>query len=148
MAGLPSSPTFTAALETLRGAERRTLKVIFRGLHPPQISELHGEFAAELLDQGGPVGQQLTGWLFRAYGPWVGKAFCPSQDGLGVGYNCFARSEGIQPRLPMDTSIEPSAMEKWDYMVIDYRRRNRGPIRWLRGELREFSPGVLLGIGS
>lgn len=142
------SPEQAKCLNCLRDADRRTLKAIFRTLHVPTISNLHGEFDAELLDQGKGVGAWFTRRMLNSHGLWVGKAFEPLSETSGKGYTCFQRGEAIVAGLPTRISIGPSLTGDGESMLIDYASTSRGIARWMVDELREYGPGVLLGIGT
>lgn len=141
-------PEIASQLASLKTADRRTLKVLFRTLQPPNLLQLEGEYEAALLQQGGPI----VGWLmratFRAHGKWIGKAFRASDAQSGEGYNYFQKGDSIQQKLFMDIRIEESQFESGPSMMIDYRKKNWGPIRWLDGEVRQVIPGLLLGFGT
>lgn len=131
----------------LREASRVELRELFRNSPAPDIMSVRGEFEAELLDQGGAAAQRLTSAVFSMRGNWLGKAFHPISETRGVGYNTFIKNGEIIPKLPMDTTLQPSTFEDGDSMIIRYNERHSGLIRWLVGELREVAPSVLLGIG-
>ncbi len=135
------------AIDSLRVADRRHLKCIFRDCQPPNMESLVGEFNAELLHQGGRAAGVLTKILFGTSGRWIGKAFCPTSAATGVGYNCFRQGPHVLPKLHMDTFLAASKLDSGQSLVINYANRNLGLIRWLRGEVRQVAPGVLLGIG-
>lgn len=136
------------ALERLTSVDRRTLKVIFRGLDAAALGATQGEYEAVMLHQGGRLGAVLTQGLFGLKGKWTGKAFRPLSDDSGEGYNTFLRAGGSLQALPMDTSIGPSAIDGRPSFLLNYQAKNSGPIRWLVGELRTYQPGVLLGMGT
>ena len=135
-------------LHTFLGTERYRLKLIFRDLQAPVMSEVAGEYDAQLLDQGDRLGSYVTRKIFGAKGPWIGKAFRPLSDTSGEGYNAFGSVKNRTTMLPMDTYIGPSAIVPGHSYVLDYRNKNWGPIRWLKGELRQASPNLLLGMGT
>ncbi len=137
-----------ACLETLRSTDRVGLKKMFRDLKPPQMETFSGEFDAELLEQGGRVASLLTRSAFGVYGPWIGKAFKPLSATSGTGYNCFRYGDKIMPKLPMDTVIADSRLSRGKSLIINYRAKNSGVVRWLIGELRVVVPTVILGFGA
>ncbi|MCA9135292.1 MAG: hypothetical protein KDB00_01000 [Planctomycetales bacterium] len=134
-------------LLNLLSVDRFRLKMIYWSLPTPTISEIEGEYDAQLLDQGDALGSFVTRRLFASKGPWLGKAFRPVSESIGQGYNAFGTAEEREALLPMNTYIDHSLMVPGYSYILDYQRLNRGPIRWLRGELRIASPSILLGMG-
>ncbi|TWT83793.1 hypothetical protein CA13_52640 [Planctomycetes bacterium CA13] len=135
-------------LAELRSLDRFRLKLIYQDLQAPQMADVRGEYDGTLLDQGDCVGALFIRTAFGATGPWLGKAFRPVSEIVGEGYNAFGTIADRQARLPMDTLIDHSHIVAGYSYILDYRTKNRGPIRWLRGELRQLSPDLLLGIGT
>lgn len=132
----------------LKQMRRNELRRVFKDLPPAPVSSTEGEYEAHLLDQGDLVGGLLTKVLFRSKGPWVGKAFRPRSEQSGEGYNLFVDGERRTTKLPMDTYVGDSAVALGQSMILDYRRQNRGVIRFLIGELRQYNDHVLLGMGA
>ncbi|QDV43274.1 hypothetical protein Enr13x_31290 [Stieleria neptunia] len=135
-------------LADLLTLDRFRLKMVYWELPTPTMADVSGEYDAQLLDQGDRFGSFLTRRAFGSKGPWVGKAFRPLSHCDGEGYNAFGTVEDRKALLPMDTYIDYSNIVPGDSFILDYRSKNRGPIRWLRGELRQVSPNVLLGMGT
>lgn len=137
--------------ETVRGIRslsRFDVKMMYWDLKVPDLQEVSGEYDAFLLDQGDFIGSFLTKVLFRSQGPWRGKAFRPISESSGEGYNLFGSEESPRTVLRMDTYIGHSQIVPGFAYILDYRRRNFGPIRWLLGEIRQVTPEILLGIGT
>lgn len=134
-------------LQSLRGADRLTLRKLFHTLSPPAMDSLAGEFDAELLNQGGPILNLLTERLFAMHGNWMGKAFKPVCENTGVGYNYFESGGKAVHKLLMTTAIEKSTLDEGMSLKISYKTKNRGPISWLFGEVRQVTPNVMLGTG-
>ncbi len=135
-------------LGTLRDAERLWLKCCFRELPPPKIDDFRGEFDAELLDQGGKAANRIVRWIFSVHGPWLGKAFNPITDSTGEGYNYFEQSGKSVRLLPMKTYVGNSSIAPGQSLYLDYRSTTRGPIRYLVGEVRQYSDTVFIGMGT
>ncbi len=135
-------------LAELLKLDRFQLKMTYWDLPTPAVADVSGEYDAQLLDQGDRFGAFLTRVAFGSKGPWVGKAFRPLSHADGEGYNAFGTVEDRKALLPMDTYIDHSNIVPGNSYILDYRSKNRGPIRWLRGELRQVSANVLLGIGT
>ncbi|QEF99678.1 hypothetical protein Mal15_37440 [Stieleria maiorica] len=148
MLGETLSPPEKEQLAELMRLDRFRLKMLYWDLPTPSIADLAGEYDAQLLDQGDPLGTFLTRTLFGSKGPWLGKAFRPISDTCGEGYNAFGTVEDRRALLPMDTSIDHSLVVPGDSFILDYRHRNWGPICWLRGEVRRVSESVFLGMGT
>jgi hypothetical protein len=148
MLGQNLSKNDKAQLSEFLQTKRFGLKLIFQALPAPVMTEVAGEYDARLLDQGDRLGSYLTRKIFGSKGPWIGKAFRPLSDASGEGYNAFGSVEDRSKILPMDTYIGPSLIVDGHSYVLDYREKNRGPIRWLTGELRQVSPDLLLGMGT
>lgn len=135
-------------LAELLSVNRFQLKKIFWGLSAPAVTDVSGEYDAQLLDQGDRFSEMVVRKAFGSKGPWVGKAFRPLSESKGEGYNAFGTPEDRVALLPMDTYLGHSLMVDGQSYILDYRGKNRGPIRWLRGELRQVSSDILLGMGT
>ena len=135
-------------LVEILSADRLRVKMIYWDLPTPTMSDLDGEYDAQLLNQGDRVGSFLTHTIFGSKGNWIGKAFRPLSGTTGEGYNAFGEVEDRQALLPMDTYLDHSLVVTGYSYILDYRLRNRGPIRWLRGEVRKVSDSVFLGLGT
>ena len=135
-------------LTALLSADRFQLKQIFINLPTPTVPEVIGEYGAQLLDQGDRLGSFVIRKVFGSKGPWIGKAFRPLSETEGEGYNAFGLIDEREPLLPMSTYIGHSFIVPGESYILDYRRKNRGPIRWLFGELRQVNSTILLGMGT
>lgn len=144
----PLSEEQSDCLNRLRAMTRRELILLFRPLAPPSMREFEGEYDSELLHQGSPTSDRITRAIFGLGGPWTGKAFAPVSDTKGVGYNCFRNQGQATFKLPMQTEIAPSKLEHGRSLIINYAGMNRGLIRYLKGEVREVIPTVMLGFGT
>jgi hypothetical protein len=144
----PLTEEQTSCLEQLRSLTRRELIFLFRTLQPPEMRQFEGEFDSELLHQGGPASTRITRAIFGLGGPWTGKAFSAVSDTEGVGYNCFRDERRAEFKLPMRTEVTNSRLDQGRSLIIDYSTMNRGMIRFLKGEVREVVPTVMLGFGA
>jgi hypothetical protein len=135
-------------LDELFRHERFHLKRIYEELSTPNLAEISGEYDARLLDQGNRIGSFMVRKAFSMRADWLGKAFRPLSPTMGEGYNVFGTANHRRAQLPMSTYIDQSIVTCGDAIILDYRTKNRGLIRWLRGELRQVSPSVLLGLGT
>ncbi|MEO1614544.1 MAG: hypothetical protein AAFV88_01760 [Planctomycetota bacterium] len=148
MIGQQLSPNEQAELQQLMVADRMTIKQKYWSLPEPSIGDIQGDFDARLLDQGRGMGAVMTKLLFGMKGPWLGKGFQPESETTGSGYNTFGDAQDYRRELLMDTYIDHSKIIPGFAFILDYRHRNWGAIRWLRGELRAITPDLVLGIGT
>ncbi len=135
-------------LEALMRLNRVQLKYLYWSLPTPALTEITGEYDACLLDQGDRVACVVTRLCFGLNGHWIGKGFRPTSDTQGEGYNAFGSIENRTTDYLMDTYIGDSSIIPGKSFILDYRAKNRGPIRWLVGELRVLSNSIVLGIGT
>ncbi|MCC9601660.1 hypothetical protein LOC67_13965 [Stieleria sp. JC731] len=135
-------------VDHLKALERFELKMVYHELVPPNISNVDAEYGAVLLSQGDRFSTSIVRKMFSSKGPWLGKGFRPITETAGEGYNVFGTPAKRKIQLPMDTYIAGSNVVSGTAFVLDYRKRNRGAICWLRGELRVLSDDMLLGMGT
>ena len=135
-------------LNEILGLNRFDLKMLYWELPTPAIEIVSGEYDAQLLDQGDPIGSFITRRIFGSRGQWLGKAFRPLSSSNGEGYNAFGTPRDREALLPMDTYIGDSFIVPGNAYMLNYRAKNSGPIRWLLGELRQATPEILLGMGT
>lgn len=145
--GLNLPPDQKTYLDHLFKLDRLGLKQLYWSLSTPELTDIKGEYDACLLDQGHSLASIITRFCFGLKGPWVGKAFRPVSDDHGEGYNAFGSISDRKRYLPMDTYIGHSLIIPGESFILNYATKNRGPIRWLRGELRPLTPSIVLGIG-
>lgn len=141
----------------LRMMNRQQLVGLYHQLERPAFDEMHGEYAASLLDQGSPLSNVLNGFAINARGTWLGKAFEPTGPNEGHGYNSFRGRSGVVRRFRMRTRIGPSKLEgdERDAFHLEYADlnsfRSGGPIGALLhtmfDEVRKADSGVYLGLG-
>ncbi|MEM6472872.1 MAG: hypothetical protein AAF802_25145 [Planctomycetota bacterium] len=148
MIGQHLSQEETDELQTLRESDRLAIKLKYWSLPEPSITDIRGDFDAELLSQGRGVGAVLTRALFGLRGSWLGKGFSPTSETQGTGYNTFGSEDDFRRELRMETYIDHSNIVPGHSFILDYRATQRGAIRWLRGELRMITSDLVLGIGT
>ena len=128
------------------------LLTLFQTLEAPGIEEMHGEFAAETLQQpnvlatlSGRYG--LNGPLYP--GKWLSKAFRPVSDRSGRGYNSFMHFGRVVQRFPMATLIAPSRYDHRPAFQLVYRAYESlfGALHMV-DEVRRLEAGQYLGIGT
>lgn len=141
------TPTQLQLLKELQVADRLRLKQIYCDLSPPSLESFQGEFDAHLLNQDGWLSTVLIRAAFRSRGKWVGKAFRQTGENEGTGYNCFLDGDRIIGGLEMDTTIGASWLDGLPSLLIIYRRRHGGLLRWFDGEVRHLTDNLYLGMG-
>lgn len=142
------SETQYGLLDDLRKMDRREVKSLFRQSPAPEIEEMNGEYAAELLNQGGRVANWIIGRLFSSAGDWRGKAFQSTGPDSGIGYNYFMQRGEKVKRLPMLTYFDETPFAGGRSLILDYFSTSRGPIRAMRGNVRRWQPGVYIGFAT
>lgn len=144
-----------ALIADLKQRSRKELKKLFWSLPVPSVSEIHGEYAGILLNQGNRVTSALTRFFVNKEGFWLGKAFEPMSDSKGRGYNIFRTRKGIRRSLRMhthhreiETEIDPEKDSETHRLTIEYGEVNDGLVGSIVDELRRVAPGLFLGIGE
>lgn len=80
--------------EDLMKLKRKQLMELFVLLDPPDMSEMHGEYRAILLDSGYVINIALAKlYLHFTWGNWQHKAFEPLGKNRGHGYNTFITTQ-------------------------------------------------------
>jgi hypothetical protein len=139
---------FATAARDLTGLSHVDLLVRFAGLEPPSLSEMDGEFAATLLDQGSRLKALVAAGFINAPGRWLCKAFRPVTESEGRGYNGFRGMFGaVRRHFSMRTFVGTSTFDGRPSYILDYSPYNWGLMRTMRDEVRRVAPGVYLGIG-
>lgn len=130
---------------------------LFHRLPAPSFDEMHGEFAATLLEQGSGSAFITAQVTLNIKGRWLCKAFEPTGPNEGHGYNTFMTPRGVKRAVRMRTRIGPSKIpgDSNDSFHLEYADLNDfkrgGPggalVHTMFDELREAAPGLYLGIG-
>lgn len=138
----------TLAGESLLFMTRPEIEAAYAGGSVPEsLEELQGSARGFVPLVMGVDRTPLAGLVQRVASaeafPWQGKSF----ESAGV-----SQSEGanqIRPLgrvAPFTATIEPSAIDGAPCVYLDYERpENPWPIRKIRDEIREISPGLFLG---
>ena len=145
-------PAVNAAdLDTLAILSTNALTDLYlAGEVPESLEALDGDPACRMLavrglDGGAPLGglRALARW---GRFPWEGKRFTSAPGARqGKGINRI-RLGGGRLWYPFETRVEPSAMDREPCILLDYDLpQNPRPIRMIRDELRQVSPGLFLG---
>lgn len=143
------SETQHQLLDQLRKLDRQEVKELFiHQSHTPDIEEMNGEYAAELLNQGHPVANWVIGKFFSAAGDWRGKAFQSTSPEGGIGYNYFMHRGEKVKRLPMLTYFDETPFAGGPSLILDYYSTSRGMVRLMRDHVRRWKEGVYLGIAT
>lgn len=130
---------------------------LYRRLEAPPFEEMHGEFAASLLDQGNARGYLLSAFAVNFKGRWLCKAFEPRGPREGHGYNSFMTPRGVSRSARMRTHLGPSKLpnDSRDAFHLEYSHFNdfrRGGaagayLRTMFDEVRKVDSALYLGIG-
>jgi hypothetical protein len=163
--------------EDLMKLKRKQLMDLFYQLDAPNMSEMHGEYRAFLLDSGYIINSALARlYLHFTWGNWQRKAFEPLRERQGHGYNTFITT---QPRLYENyfvasimkiitivrsflrlnspqrmarimlnkTSMVSSVFDGKPSFQLSYREYNTFYTNTMTDELRKVSDQLYLGIG-
>jgi hypothetical protein len=149
------APTTTAV--ALRMMTREEAVEVFHRLPAPAFEEMHGEFAATLLEQGSASAYLQAAFAVNFKGRWLTKAFEPIGPNDGHGYNSFMTPRGVRRAVRMRTYVGPSKLpdDSRDSFHLDYSDRNdfkRGGLggafaHTMFDEIRKAGPALYLGIG-
>lgn len=146
---LDAHPPSPLTLEELARRSVGELTRIYReAAAPGSLTALAGPLRGRMLTLAGPLGRGrargLVAGLSRAtFFPWRGKTFEAFDDDAGQGIN---RVHVLGERYRFELGFGESALDGRPCVVLDYDvPDNPWPIRRLRDELRELSPGLFLG---
>jgi len=151
------SPTKAITDLDLRAMSRDQVVDLYRTLDAPRFEEMHGEFAASLLDQGDAQAYLLSALVVNFGGRWLCKAFEPTGPNEGHGYNSFMTPRGVRRAARMRTRVGPSKLpgDPKDAFHLEYADLNSfrqgGPkgavLHTMFDEVRKVGAGLYLGIG-
>jgi hypothetical protein len=151
------SPSRAITALDLRMMPRDEVVALYHRLEAPPFEEMHGEFAASLLDQGNARGFLLSALAVNMTGRWLCKAFEPTGPTEGHGYNSFMTPRGVRRGTRMRTHLGPSKLpnDTGDAFHLEYSHFNDlkrgGPagayLRTMFDEVRKVGPGLYVGIG-
>jgi hypothetical protein len=142
--------TTPRTLDDLAALDVAALEALYRaGTVPASLHALDGNPVCRMLAirglDGGGAGGTIRSLARASWFPWAGKSFAAQTDGAGNGIN-RVRLGGTRRWFPFTTTIEPSAIDGAPCIFLDYDHAiNPRPIRMIRDELREVSPGLFLG---
>lgn len=151
------SPSEGITAPELHMMPRDEVVALYHRLKAPLFEEMHGEYAASLLDQGNARGYLLSAFAVNMKGRWLCKAFEPTGPKQGHGYNSFMTPRGVTRSARMRTHLGPSKLpnDLDDAFHLEYSHFNdfrRGGIagahlHTMFDEVRKVSDGLYLGIG-
>lgn len=152
----------TSALPAVTAIDLRMMTLdelvaLYHRLPAPMFQEMHGEFAAMVLEQESASAYLAATFTVNLKGRWLCKAFEPTGPNEGHGYNSYMTPHGVTRGARMRTHIGPSKIpgDANDSFHLEYADFNDfkhgGPLGALRhnmfDELRKAAPGLYLGIG-
>jgi hypothetical protein len=150
-----SSQTVSAL--DLRMMPRDSVVALYHRLEAPPFEEMHGEFAASLLDQGSARAYLLSAFAVNMTGRWLCKAFEPTGPNQGHGYNSFMTPHGVRRGTRMRTHVGPSKLpedtnQAFHLEYADFNDFKRGglagaQLHTMFDEVRKVTTGLYLGIG-
>ena len=155
---IPSvAPSPTVSTLDLRMMPLQQVLDLYHRLDAPPFEEMHGEFAASLLDQGSAGAYLFGAFAVNFKGRWLCKAFEPTGPNEGHGYNTFQDRRGVQRAARMRTRIGPSKLpgDEKDAFHLEYADfnslRKGGPtgayMHTMFDEVRKVADRLYLGIG-
>ncbi len=158
---LKASPDRSASSDItaldLRIMPRDRVLDLYHQLPAPSFDEMHGEFAASLLDQGTARGYLQGAFAVNFGGRWLCKAFEPTGPNEGHGYNSFMTPRGVRRAARMRTRVGPSKLpgdpnDAFHLEYADFNTLRRGGVigavlNTMFDEVRKVAPGLYLGIG-
>ena len=140
----------SATPEHVKELDWKEVMQLFHAAITPEISALHGEYQAEVLDVGmlAFLASYISHNLFGP-GHWEGKGFMPQKNNRGWGYNLFSGKNGSSPARTrkMNTSIGISRIDNRDSFHLNYSVHNKGYIGTMRDEIRQVNPELFIGMG-
>lgn len=144
-------PATTLSVEDLKHRTAGELEAMYRELPEPEgVKQLEGKPKGEMLAITGLDWKPVRD-LLRIFGdspvfPWLGKGFASRSEVLGSGNNRL-NLLGYKPEIfDFKTKLDHSVLDSRGCVLLDYDvEENPLPIRQIRDELREVSPGLWFG---
>ncbi len=144
-------PASEITVRELQGCNVEELEALYRQApEPDSVKGLDGKPQGRMLATVGldwkPVAQLLRAFNETPVFPWLGKGFSAETEATGSGNNRINLLGYRTEWFTFDTRLEPSVIDGRTCILLDYDHDdNPFPIRRIRDELREVSPGVFLG---
>ena len=138
-----------ATLEDIRKLNKAEIFQLYYAASAPSFQEFKGEFAAVTVDVG-ILASGAAYFTHHFFGPgrWEGKAFNPTGENRGYGYNLFQDAGGkIYRTRRMDTEIGPSDYDGKPAFKLHYGAYNSGTVHSMRDEIRRINDRLFLGLG-
>jgi hypothetical protein len=122
---------------------------LWKQLPPPDFEEMNGEYLARPVDSGMSRPKRLATLLAVNFqGDWLGKAFYPTSDNRGSGYNSvFETNSGQIRTLSMKTHLGESNISTGQSFFVDYSAGRTGRSATGRDEIRKVDDELYLGFG-
>ncbi len=136
----------------MQGLKLSQVMEIFSSLPAPKVSEMNGEYKANLMDQGGFLTNLSSNLLIGTPifdGIWLCKCFTPESASQGWGYNSFRKFGKVERKFPMETSIVKSRFDGKDAFQLYYPafKSMLGKMQMV-DEVRKVNDSLYLGVGT
>lgn len=151
----------TLATETSEWTAERALALsttdileLFETLSAPAFSELDGEYTGHAhMGDTEESRRQVTAVMYdenSVQGYWLGKAYKPTGDDVGEGYNHWRRSGGaVERNLRFGTHMGDSRLDGRPALIMTYASfDNRSGAVDLVDEIRKLGDGLYLGAAT
>ena len=146
-----AAPQQAITIDELKRRSCAELESMYRDMPAASsIKSLDGKPRGEVLAVNkldfNPVDNLLQIFASTPVFPWLGKGFSADSDKSGKGNNRL-NLLGYKPEwFDFHTRIEPSVVDGQNSVLLDYDlESNPLPIRHIRDELREATPGIWFG---
>lgn len=144
-------PARRLRVEDLQQRNLRQLEQLYREApEPAEVSGLDGTPRGNMLATTGldwnPVSHVLRVFNDSRLFPWLGKGFSSDSRQAGTGNNRLNILGYQTEQFAFTTSLAASVLDGRGCILLDYdHAENPAPIRRIRDELREVSPGLFFG---
>jgi hypothetical protein len=153
MTAILGVPAERGTVEDIERLSKSEVMQLFYAALVPEFASMTGQYQAKTLSVG-VMAFAVNFYTNNLFGPghWEGKAFFPSEDDTGWGYNLFAITEaGGDPAISrtrkMDTYLGKSCIDDKDSFHLDYRPYNCGFVYSMHDEIRKINDQLYLGMG-
>ncbi len=143
--------TETWSVEKLLALSRDEIVALWKGLDPPEFTELDGHYMGLVPNAGDPVTQKATGSFMynenSLIGYWLGKAYKPTTATEGEGYNRWRKPGGkVVRNMQFSTDMGKSLIDGKPSFMMYYGAYN--PASTLIDELRKLDDYIYIGMGT
>ena len=145
------APARRLRVEDLQARNLRELEQLYREApEPREVRGLDGTPQGTMLATAGldwkPVAQVLRAFNDSQLFPWLGKGFSSEARESGTGNNRLNILGYETERFSFTTCLDDSVLDGRRCILLNYDHPgNPAPIRRIRDELREVSPGLFFG---